>query len=73
MASPRACRARFFRLASWGFPRQILMILADGDKTRPEILEDLACFVQHFGRLGREEVVAGHTMHSTCQLRPFGL
>ena len=30
---------RFFRLAPYGFPKQILMILAEGDKTFPEILE----------------------------------
>jgi len=27
--------AQFFRLAPYGFPRQILMLLADGDKTFP--------------------------------------
>jgi hypothetical protein len=52
---------QFFRLAPWGFPRQILMILAEGDKTLPEILEGFARFMRHFGHFGREEVVAGFT------------
>ena len=52
---------KFFRLAPWGFPRQILMILADDDKTFPEILEGFARFMQHFGHFGREEVVVGYT------------
>ena len=52
---------QFFRLAPWGFPRQILMILAEGDKTFPEILEGFARFMHHFGHFGREEVVAGYT------------
>jgi cation diffusion facilitator family transporter len=52
---------QFFRLAPWGFPRQILMILADGDKTLPKILEGFARFMRHFGHFGREEVVAGYT------------
>jgi cation diffusion facilitator family transporter len=52
---------QFFRLAPWGFPRQILMILADGDKTLPEILEGFARFMRHFGHFGREKVVAGYT------------
>jgi len=37
------------------------MILADGDKTFPEILEGFAHFMHHFGHFGREEVVAGFT------------
>jgi len=52
---------QFFRLAPWGFPRQILMILTEGDKTFPEILEGFARFMHHFGHFGREEVVAGFT------------
>ena len=52
---------QFFRLAPWGFPRQITMILADGDKAFPEILEGFARFMHHFGHFGREEVVAGYT------------
>ncbi len=51
---------QFFRLAPWGFPRQILMILADGDKTFPEILEGFARFMHHFGHF-REEKVVGFT------------
>ena len=50
---------QFFRLAPWGFPRQVLMILADGDKTLPEILDGFMRFMYHFGHFGREEVVAG--------------
>lgn len=53
--------AQIFRLAPWGFPRQILMILADGNKTFHEILEGFSRFMQHFGHFGREEVVAGYT------------
>jgi ubiquinone/menaquinone biosynthesis C-methylase UbiE/Co/Zn/Cd efflux system component len=52
---------QFFRLAPWGFPRQVLVILADGDKTLPEILEGFARFMHHFGHFGREQVVAGFT------------
>jgi ubiquinone/menaquinone biosynthesis C-methylase UbiE len=52
---------QFFRLAPWGFPRQILMILAAGDKTFSEIVESFARFMYHFGHFGREEVVAGFT------------
>ena len=52
---------QFFRMAPWGFPRQILVILADGDKTLPEILEGFARFMHHFGHFGREEIVAGFT------------
>jgi len=52
---------QFFRLAPWGFPRQILMILTEGDKTFPEILEGFERFMHHFGHFGREEVVAGFT------------
>jgi ubiquinone/menaquinone biosynthesis C-methylase UbiE/Co/Zn/Cd efflux system component len=52
---------QFFRLAPWGFPRQILMILAERDRTLPEILEDFIRFMHHFGYFGREEVVAGYT------------
>ena len=37
------------------------MILADGDKTLPEILEGFARFMQHFGHFGRERVVVGYT------------
>ena len=57
---------QFFRLAPWGFPRQILMILAEGDKTFPEILEGFARFMHHFGHFGREEVVAGFTRVLHC-------
>lgn len=35
MESPPWLVERFFRLAPYGFPRQILMILAEGDKTFP--------------------------------------
>jgi hypothetical protein len=59
--SPPWLVEQFFRLAPWGFPRQILMILADGDKTFPEILEGFAHFMHYFGHFGREEVVAGFT------------
>ncbi len=52
---------QFFRLARWGFPRQILMILAEGDRTFSEILEGFARFMRHFGHFGRDEVVAGYT------------
>jgi ubiquinone/menaquinone biosynthesis C-methylase UbiE/Co/Zn/Cd efflux system component len=52
---------QFFRLAPWGFPRQILMILADDAKTFPEILEGFARFMYHFGHFGREEFVVGYT------------
>jgi hypothetical protein len=52
---------QFFRLAPWGFPRQILMILAERDRTLPEILEGFVRFMHHFGYFGREEVVAGYT------------
>lgn len=55
---------QFFRLAPWGFPRQILMILAEDDKTLPEILEGFARFMQHLGHFGREEVVVGFTMEA---------
>ncbi|MBL7063026.1 MAG: hypothetical protein ISS49_02310 [Anaerolineae bacterium] len=33
--SPPWLAAQFFRLAPYGFPRQILMILDEGDKTFP--------------------------------------
>jgi cation diffusion facilitator family transporter len=59
--SPPWLVEQLFRLAPWGFPRQITMILADGDKTLPEILEGFARFMQHFGHFGREKVVAGYT------------
>jgi hypothetical protein len=52
---------QFFRLAPWGFPRQILMILAEGDKTLPEIIEGFNRFMVHFGYFGRADVVAGFT------------
>ncbi|MDY6876230.1 MAG: hypothetical protein SWK90_08535 [Chloroflexota bacterium] len=45
-----------FRLAPWGFPRQILMLLAEGDKTFPEILEGFARFMHHFGHSGDARV-----------------
>lgn len=59
--SPPWLVEQFFRLAPWGFPRQILMILTEGDKTLPEILEGFERFMHHFGHFGREEVVAGFT------------
>ena len=58
---PPGLVGQFFRLAPWGFPRQVLMILADGDKTFSEIIEGFARFMVHFGHFGREEVVAGFT------------
>ncbi|MGC9335800.1 MAG: cation diffusion facilitator family transporter, partial [Anaerolineae bacterium] len=58
---PPGPMGQFFRLAPWGFPRQILMILADGDKTLPEILEGFARFMQHFGHFGHERVVVGYS------------
>jgi SAM-dependent methyltransferase len=57
--SPPWLVEQFFRLAPWGFPRQILMILADGDKTFSEIIEGFAHFMYHFGHFGREDVVVG--------------
>lgn len=58
---PPGLLGQFFRLAPWGFPRQVLMILADGDKTFSEIIEGFARFMVHFGHFGREEVVVGFT------------
>mgnify|MGYP003681904978 CR=1 FL=1 len=58
--SPPWLVEQFFRLAPYGFPRQILMILAEGDKTFPEILEGFARFMHHFGHF-REEKVVGFT------------
>jgi DNA-binding MarR family transcriptional regulator len=58
---PPGLMGQFFRLAPWGFPRQVLMVLADGDKTFSEILDGFARFMVHFGHFGREEVVAGFT------------
>jgi SAM-dependent methyltransferase len=58
---PPGLVGQLFRLAPWGFPRQILLILADGDKRFSEILEGFARFMQHFGHFGREDVVAGYT------------
>jgi len=55
---------QFFRLSRYGFPRQVLMILAEGDKTIPEILQGFARFMHHFGHFGREEVVAGYTLET---------
>jgi hypothetical protein len=52
---------QFLRLAPWGFPRQILMILAEGDKTLPEISAGFIRFMHHFGYFGREVNVAGFT------------
>jgi cation diffusion facilitator family transporter len=48
-------------LAPWGFPRQILMILTEGDMTLPEIRVGFIRFMHHFGYFGREENVAGYT------------
>ncbi len=56
---PPGLLSLFFRLAPWGFPRQIVLILADDDRTLPEILEGFAQFMHHMGHYGREEVVAG--------------
>jgi hypothetical protein len=58
---PPGLLGQLFRLAPWGFPRQVLMILADGDKTFSEIIEGFSRFMVHFGHFGREEVVAGFT------------
>jgi cation diffusion facilitator family transporter len=51
----------FLHLEPWGFPRLILMILAEGEKTLPEIMVGFSYFMHHFGYFGREEIVAGHT------------
>lgn len=51
----------FLRLTQWGFPRQILMILAEGDKTLLEIQSGFIRFMHHFGYYGREENIAGYT------------
>ena len=50
----------FLRLAPWGFPRQILMILAEGDKSLLEIQSGFIRFMHHFGYYGREETIAGY-------------
>ena len=52
---------QFFRLAPWGFSRHIILILADGERTFPEIVEGFERFMVHMGHFGREEVVAGMT------------
>jgi cation diffusion facilitator family transporter len=54
----------FLRLSPWGFQRQILMILAEGDKTLPEIGEGFIRFMHHFGYFGREKYVAGFSEQS---------
>jgi hypothetical protein len=54
----------FLRLSPWGFQRQILMILAEGDKTLPEIGEGFIRFMRHFGYFGREKYVAGFNEQS---------
>lgn len=51
----------FLWLAPWGFPRQILMILDEGDKTLPEIGAGFTRFMHYFGYFGREDDVAGYT------------
>ncbi|MGD8815526.1 MAG: cation transporter [Anaerolineales bacterium] len=51
----------FFKLAPWGFPRQIILLLADSDKSFSEILEGFAHFMHHMGHYGREDIVAGFT------------
>lgn len=51
----------FLRLAPWGFPRQIMMVLAEGDKTIPEIRAGFTHFMHHFGYFGLEDNVAGYT------------
>ncbi len=51
----------FLSLAPWGFPRQILMILSEGDKTFLEIHSGFIRFMHHFGYFGREENIAGYT------------
>lgn len=58
---PPGLLKQFLRLAPWGFPRQILMILAEGDKTLPEIRAGFTRFMHHFGYFGREDNVAGYT------------
>jgi multisubunit Na+/H+ antiporter MnhF subunit len=50
----------FFKLAPWGFPRLILLILADGDRTFSGILDGFAGFMRHMGHYGREEIVVGY-------------
>jgi cation diffusion facilitator family transporter len=37
------------------------MILADGDRTMPEIIEGFSRFMHHMGHYGREQVIAGFT------------
>jgi cation diffusion facilitator family transporter len=51
----------FLRLAPWGFPRQVLMILGEKDMTLQEIQSGFIRFMHHFGYFGREENVAGYT------------
>ncbi len=52
---------QLIRLSPWGFPRQVLLILEEGEKTIPEISDGFNRFMKHFGHFGREEVVAGYT------------
>lgn len=57
---PRIIR-QFIRLAPWGFPRQILMILEEEAKTLPQIMSGLSRFMKHFGHFGLEKIVAGYS------------
>ncbi len=50
----------FFKLAPWGFPRLIMLILADGDRTLSGIIEGFAGFMRQMGHYGREEIVVGY-------------
>jgi len=52
---------QFIRLAPWGFPRQILLLLEEEEKTLPEIIEGFSRFMKHFGHFGFEEIVAGYS------------
>ena len=52
---------QLIRLAPWGFPRQILMILEEKERTLPEIINALSRFMRHFGHFGQEQIVAGYS------------
>ena len=55
---------QLIRLAPWGFPRQILMILDEGSQSLEGIINGFSRFMKHFGHYGREEIVAGYTKES---------
>ena len=57
---PRLLKS-FLRLAPWGFPRQVLMILDEGDTDLLEIQSGFIRFMHHFGYYGREDNIAGYT------------